>query len=332
MCKKIIVCLASFFLVLFIVCFYFVFDYLFTQRNNKTQIAYCLYHDTDRCHSQMFELLLPKILVNDAYIDGKRIEFIKMDYTSRIDSMYALSNSDVLLGYGVGDEISYEERYAELFDKHSYAFDCGVPFFKPNQEKCSFSSECIASDKFLIFDHLFTNKMQVSSGKVHSLEQKLKELNLSNKSVFIKMDIAEADIVGIPEIINNSDNILGFNIAVFLGTPADIIKRLALFDKLNEKFVLVSRTMLPYNDRLFPYEIDSKYYNGGFCNGYVYFSYVNKKILDSYNIALFQDTDNFIKKNVIYSLYSKSNGLSYDNISIIVTLIERIRQFGRNFL
>ena len=90
--------------------------------------------------------------------------------------------------------------------------------------------------------------------------------------------------------------------------------------------------MLPYNDRLFPYEIDSKYYNGGFCNGYVYFSYVNKKILDSYNIALFQDTDNFIKKNVIYSLYSKSNGLSYDNISIIVTLIERIRQFGRNFL
>lgn len=326
--KKYIICFSFCLLGIFLFVILSLTNYVMAQKNNEKMISYCEQNDTTECRSKMFEILLPKILINDVKINGEPIEFIKMDYTARLVSLYAISESDVLLGYGVGDEISYEERYAALFDKTSYAFDCGVPFFAPKNSNCKFYSECIASDKFLIFDHLFTNAMQVSSGKVHTLKQKINELSLKNKKIFIKMDIAEADTVGIPEIIKNADNILGFNVAVYLGNASDIIKRVPLFEQLNEKFVLVSRTILPVSDRVFPFDIESKFYVGGFTNGYMYFSYVNKNIVDDYKISFFQDTENFRKKNKIYGL-GEEEPLSFDKISFQVTSIEQLNRFLR---
>ena len=180
------------FILLFLSSFFFIIEsllYISRQRENKSLVQYCSQNSSNDCYTRMFELMLPKLLIYNAKAEGKDIDLIAFDpLTVRIDSNLAFEKSDLLFGYGVYHTVAYEEKYSEIYNKFSYAFDCGVPTFVPKSSKCLFYSECIASDDFLIFDHLNTKKMQVSSGKVHTLAQKLRELNFQDKKIFIKME------------------------------------------------------------------------------------------------------------------------------------------------
>ena len=291
--------------------------YINRQKDNKSKISYCIQNNTDECFNRAFELLLPKILINEVFINRVEHNLIKLEYTSRIDSAYALWLSDVLLGYGVYNDMHYEEEYAQIFKKPAYAFDCGISHFQPYNPLCKFESECIASDSFLINN-------QISSKRIHSLSEKINELKLNNKKIFIKMDIAEGDIVGIPEILKNYKNITGFTVALHIRKPKDIIDRLHLLDEINKNFVLVSRTTLFFDSNNLAYIPKTKYYKGMLNDRVMYLSYINKNIINSYKISMLQNTDKYYKQNSTIGLYIK-NQIPYSDISFIVTLTEKIK-------
>ena len=283
-------------------------------------IEFCSQNSTEECYTRMFELMVPKILINRVWIDGLETDLIKLEHTSRVDSSVALAKASNLIGYGVLDDVQYEVEYARLFNHYSYAFDCGVDGnFDTGDRLCKFASECIASDDFLIMN-------QSSSGKVHTFEQKLKELNLWDKKVFVKMDVAEADIIALPELIKNSDKLTGFNIGLHIRSPKAIVERMKLLDEINKNFVLVSRNTLGLDDNYESEFIKSKYYKGLIKDGIIYLSYVNKDIVDRYKISLQQNTDKYYKKKKVSRLVYTSQ-VPKNDVSSIVVFVEKLKEF-----
>lgn len=301
--------------------------YKFRQNKNKSMIEYCKQNNTSDCYTRMFELMLPKILIKKASVNKKDIDLIAFDpFTVRIDSTIAFEISDLLFGYGVYHNTAYEEAYSQIYDKYSHTFDCGVNSFSPKHPKCLFYSECIASDDFLIFDHMFTKEMQISSGKIHSLKQKLNELNLSNKKIFIKMDVDEADATVIPEFIKNSKNITGLNLALHIKDPAAIIERLPIIDELNKDFVLVARHTIRYPYNIKSRIIESKYYKHVINTRLIYLSYINKSLLDDYAISLNQNTDKYYEEKGLYKNNPRLKYIPLSDIHYIITFSEKAKE------
>ena len=293
-------------------------SYFHRQNENQKMLEYCAQNNTKECYTRMFELLLPKMLINNVWVDNIEIDLVKLDHTSRIDAANALNKADNLIGYGVYKDTDFEVEYSRLFNNYSYAFDCGLQTFNTGDKLCKFYSECIASDAFLILN-------QQSSGKIHTLEQKLKELDLWDKKVFIKMDVAEADVIALPEIIKNADKITGFNIGLHIRTPKSIIEKITLLNQINEKFVLVSRNSIFVDDNLDSEIIYSKYYNGIIKDGVMYLSYINKDLVNKYKVSMIQNTDKYYKKqNVARLFYTTQVPLS--DISFVVTITEKLKQ------
>lgn len=313
--KKVLLSIITVCLLVFVCISAIFIEYFHRQNENRGMISYCSVNDTEDCYTRMFELLLPKVLINKVWIDGVETDLIKFTFAARIDSLYALRKAANLLGYGVRNEVYYEDTYSRLFNKTSYTFDCGLTTFDTGDSRVKFYPECIASDNFLIDN-------QISTGKVHSLEQKLKELDLWNKKVFIKMDVAEADVVALPEIVKNADKITGFNIALHIRNADAIIERLPILDSINEKFVLVSRNTLSFETSFSDKLINSKYYKGMIVDGILYLSYINKDLVDKYEISNIQNTDKYYKnvKNLLYKEQIHCSDISY-----VVTLVEKIK-------
>ena len=275
---------------------FIVSEYIIRQKQNENMIEFCSQNNTEECYTRMFELMLPSLLLYNARINGNELELIAFDPDNvMIDSIDALKKSDVLFGYGIYHSAAYEEKYSELFNKYSYAFDCGVPSFITNSTKCLFFSECIASDKFLIWDHLYTREMQISSGKVHTLRQKIDQLALNNKKIFVKIDANLADAIALKEVIKNAKNISGITMTLHIDTPNAIIERIPLLEAINKDFILISRHTIFNFDNHQTKIINSKYYRGILNSKLFFLSYINKDLIDDYNIYLNQNTDKYYK-------------------------------------
>ena len=302
-------------------------EYIIKQKQNKNMIEYCAQNDTEECYTRMFELMLPKLLLHSAKVNGKNIELTWFDPdTVRIDAKEAILKSDALLGYGVYHTTGYEDKYSELFNKYSYAFDCGVPTYKPKSDKCLFFSECLASDKFLIWDHIFTSQMQISSGKIHTLKQKIKELNLEEKQIFVKIDVDEGDIAVLPEIIKNFDSITGFNIAFHIRDTKAIIDRLPILDDINEKFILIARHTYYQPNNIDYRVIKSKYYKHIINSRILYLSFINKKLLDSYSIYNNQNSLKYYNNKKVKLKNLELIDIPISDISFILTFVEKTKQ------
>ena len=84
----------------------------------------------------------------------------------------ALEKADVLLGYGIANDNSFEENFSNQYNKPSYGFDCGIDGIKNKNKLFTFIKECIANDSFLF-------KNQTSSRKITSFTQHLNHLNIN---------------------------------------------------------------------------------------------------------------------------------------------------------
>ena len=170
---------------------------------------------------------------------------------------------------------------------------------------------------------LSQNCRKVSSGSVHTLNDKLSELNLKGKNVFVKMDVAEADVVAIPELVKNSDSIIGINLALYISSPQAILERIPVLNNLNKDFVLIARN-LPYRHTNGGYEIvNSKYYSHIQDARYMYLSYVNKKFVQKYLMSMNQNTGKYIKSGKVINLQNP-NIIPVNNISYIVTIFKKL--------
>ncbi len=145
----------------------------------------------------------------------------------------AFQQAQVLMGYGVSDDISFEEEFSNQYQKESYGFDCGVKSIQIKNKLCHFIPECIGTDRFLYKD-------QHSSQKISSFSQQLKSFHLENKSIFIKMDIEGAEYTAFPDILNYVKNITGIVIEIHLDNGLKSYRQaIQLLSQLNQHFYLI---------------------------------------------------------------------------------------------
>lgn len=241
----------------------------------KCQISNDDYFDCEKginnCYKKMYNLLVPKLLVNKAFFNGKPLEFIILK-PSYVCPVIALEKSDALISYGVYEDMLAEEKFTEEYNKPSYSFDCGIADFKVPNEKCHFESSCIGTDEFILKE-----ENQKSSGNIHTFLQKLDELELANKKVFVKMDIAGAEGHVLPDLIKNADNITGLSIVFRFKSAKEIYNDIAVLEQMKKDFILVARADHSFRS------INKKrcrYMSGDFSEVIV-LSFINKNLVNS---------------------------------------------------
>lgn len=144
----------------------------------------------------------------------------------------AFTKSDVLLGYGIADDPSFEIEYSKKYNKPSYGFDCGVQSTPANSPNFIFLSECIDSAKYLY-------KNQQASNNISSFSEQINRLKLNNKKLFIKMDIEGAEYQAFEDIKNYHQNITGIVLEIHFIDRLSTLKALKLLEDLNKHFYLI---------------------------------------------------------------------------------------------
>ena len=224
------------------------FFYLNELKKCKNDIQKCYFQDikihsvneefyqgSNDCYGRMLNLLYPKLLVHKVEYKNEPLGIITPDSAFYVDKS-ALEKSDAVFAYGIGqieteNENTFEPRMSKLTPKPIYAFDCGLKKDEINElnkfaDNLHFVDECIGTDNYLMYG-------QTSSGKIHTLGQKLKELNLTDKKIYLKLGIPEPHIY-VDDILKHKDNITGF------WSPKYIIDSINLLSKLEKDFILVS--------------------------------------------------------------------------------------------
>lgn len=187
-------------------------------------------------YGKMEEEFISLLRVYDIKNGNNNVNFIR--FGKSFDGGYvvptiALEKTDALLGYGIADDISFEEQFSARYNKPSYGFDCGISAIEIKNELCHFIPECIATDKLLYFN-------QASSKNISTFNQQLRILNLIGKKLFIKMDIEGAEYEAIPEILQNAQNITSIVMELHnLNEVLNLEKAMHLLSEINKYFYLV---------------------------------------------------------------------------------------------
>lgn len=146
----------------------------------------------------------------------------------------AFCNSDALIGYGIADDISFEETFCELTHKPAFGFDGGVTSIPISNPLCTFVSECLGTSDFLYEDQSF-------SGKSASFQEHLDRFNLNKKKIFLKIDIEGAEYDVFQDILKNADNINGIVLEIHKLDKKDYIFKAAhLLQNISKHFTLVN--------------------------------------------------------------------------------------------
>ncbi len=145
----------------------------------------------------------------------------------------AFKSADVLLGYGIGADNSFEDSFSQIYNKPSYGFDCSIDHIDSKSPLFTFVNQCISSDRFLRHN-------QKPSGKVSSFSQQIDNLGLKNKKVFIKMDVEGAEYDAFESILEHYANITGIVLEIhFLDKNEFAMRALKLLNDLDKHFVLL---------------------------------------------------------------------------------------------
>jgi hypothetical protein len=181
------------------------------------------------------EVLVSLLKVYSAYDQNGplRLERMGRQYDGGyVVPVLALNTADVLLGYGIADDSSFEEQFCEIYQKPAYGFDCGVNQVASKNKLFTFVPECIASDKFLYGN-------QKSSAKISSFTSQINKLNLSDKKIFIKMDIEGAEYEAFDDILTHHAKITGIVLEIHFGDQKTTDQAIKLLHSLFENFVLL---------------------------------------------------------------------------------------------
>ncbi len=184
-----------------------------------------------------------------------------------------LEKSDVLVSYGIADDIAFESDFSKKYNKESFCFDGGVQSIDTGSPKCHFFSECIGNDKFLY-------KEQRSSGKISSYSEHIKRFYLQNKKIILKMDIEGAEFDVFSDILQHSENITGIVLEVHFAENDQVLKAYNLLRAINKKFLLVHVHGNNYCQEIFKV--------GNARNKVprvLELTYINRNLLDGYKIS-----------------------------------------------
>ena len=264
----------------------------------------------DGCYQNLFTSILPKLLIYGAEYKNNDLSLFNVDNLYTIPEQL-VRDANMVLTWGVGYDAEFEKWIAQKYpQKRIYSFDCGLKKTEINQFNriylnLKFKSECIGTDEYLILGYK-------SSGKIHSFEQKIRELNLQDKKVYLKLGIPEVHKY-MDDILKYKDNILGFSIVVDFWSPRYIIDSSLMFDKINKDFVLIARN--PYGI----HSVDIEYALDNWAS-IVSLVYVNKNIVKKSEILFDQNN-----KTIALKKYSNDFTFAQNSIDFRIVLIEKIK-------
>ena len=269
------------------------------------------------CYCRMYTRLLPRLLVYKVKHNKKELEFIRPSHNEYVVPTLILEKADAFLSYGIADDIDFEYVISSLYKKNLYAYDCGVKSISKKNEYLTFESQCIGLD-----DYILKNMGHVSSGEIHSLGEKLKELKLENKKIYLKMDIAGAELEIIPDVIKYHKNLTGMNIVIKYDNSAELIKVESLLKDIEKNFVLVARNEMP----------GKKYcrcnYKNHYLSGVVSLAYINKEFVDKKTMPFKQS---YTSNSDYKQLYKLGDYIPKFDIDWILILSEKIKLlFGKS--
>lgn len=228
------------------------------------------------------EELTSLLLVNNVFDENGplKIERFGKEYDGGyVIPIKALEQADAVLGYGIRDDISFEEMFSARFNRPSYGFDCGKDInINITNKLFTLVRECIGTDSSI------DGGLKNSNGKVTSFTTELTNLNLNNKKLFVKMDIEGGEFSSFQEIMSYADNITGIAMELHILSPSDFQKGIELLKMINKNFVLThvhSNNCATYNYKLLYSAANLK----GIIPSVLELSFINKSLITKYEIS-----------------------------------------------
>ena len=241
------------------------------------------------------EKLVDHLKIYDVFDQNGPIKLIRIgkDYDGGyVVPEIALKQAQSLIGYGVADDISFEEQFSEIYNKHSYGFDCSTKYVEIKNKLTQFVPECIDSSDFIYASNPSSNTL-----KVTSFAQQLKNLDLEGQKLFIKMDIEGAEYNALPEILKYAQNITGMAVELhFSDGVGQVKKAVNLLSALERDFILVH---IHGNNNAPKFTtVNSE----GEIPRLIELSYINKSLISNYQISADQSHPSIIDMPVIKEL------------------------------
>lgn len=190
------------------------------------------YQQKDEALLMQFVDELKVYSVSDANGEIKLIRHGKNNDGGYVVAEKAFLKADALMGYGIFDDISFEDTFSLKYDKPSYGYDCGVRDIARQSKQCHFIDECIATGNFLY-------ENMKSSNKMATFTQQVTKAGLQNKKVFIKMDIEGAEYDAFEDILKHTQNVTGMVVEFHFETTDSVNKAIKLLKNLKEHFYLI---------------------------------------------------------------------------------------------
>ncbi|APF04643.1 hypothetical protein D7216_08110 [Legionella pneumophila] len=191
-----------------------------------------------------------------------------------VAAVKAFKQADVLLGYGIHKDNSFEDQFSLIYNKPSYGFDCGIEQVASKSKLFTLVKECIVSDAFL-YNPANTNH------KVTSFVEQLDNLNIKDKKLFIKMDIEGAEYDAFSGIMKHKDNITGIALEIHFNDARSTQNAITLLEQLEKHFVLIH----VHGNNYAAATGFSTTKSLGTIPNVIELSYINKALVKNYNLS-----------------------------------------------
>lgn len=113
-------------------------------------------------------------------IPGLKLERLGKDYDGGyIVPIQAIEKSDILLGYGIGNDNSFEDQFSLKYNKQSFGFDCGISNIESKSPLFNFLPHCLGTSDYIL-------ENQTSSGQISSFSQQISFLNIMDKTFSLR--------------------------------------------------------------------------------------------------------------------------------------------------
>jgi len=184
----------------------------------------------------------------------------------------ALEEADVIMGYGISDDSSFEESASEIYKKRSYGFDGSVALDTVSHPLFDFSPiYIISSEQMKQFNGVPT--------KYSSFDQHLKIFHLEDKKIFVKMDIESNEYQTMPDILRHTPQITGITFELHILNNEQVSQANYLLKQFQKDYLLVH----VHGHNLLPrFQVPNA---KGSIPTHLELSYINKNLVHHYELS-----------------------------------------------
>lgn len=253
---------------LILLCLYLSYRYIYLEPYLKEQ-------QQQQISQQLEQKLTDLLTIYDCKgIEGSPLEWKRLGRDNDggyVVPVCTLEQSDVLLGYGIFDDDSFEQHYISLTGKPAYGFDCTT--YLESKPKLTIVRECVTDDPI-------NCPLQPAS----TFSQHVQRYGLTNKKIFVKMDIEGGEFNVVSDIVRHAHHITGITMEVHIDEDntkknASIKGIIRLLESFQKDFYLVHLHM---NNCASVLQLDYPSFSGGLTRAFE-ITFIHKSLVKNAN-------------------------------------------------